>query len=169
MAISESILPEFDNELATTRKCLARVPDDSMGWKPHEKSMSMGALVTHLANLITWARITIGEDSFDVAPVDGPKFESPKVGTVAETLATFDKNAAEARSAIAAASDDQLMQSWSLKAAGNPIFTLPKAAVLRTFVLSHMIHHRGQLSVYLRLNDISVPSIYGPSADEGQM
>lgn len=166
MAIKDALLPEFDQEMASTRKTLERVPDDKQGWKPHPKSGTMGWLANHIATLVGWTVDTLEKDSFDVAPADGSKVEMPKTETQKQLLAVFDQGAARARAALAGATDQQLMQSWSLVAGGKPIFTMPRAAVVRTFVLSHIIHHRAQLGVYLRLNDIPVPSVYGPSADE---
>jgi uncharacterized damage-inducible protein DinB len=166
MQISQMLLPEFDMEMAKTRTTLERVPDDKLGWKPHEKSMTMGRLAGHLAELTSWAGDMLAKDSFDVAPPGGPKFEAYTAKSNKETLDFFDKNVAEARAAIAAASNETLMQPWSLLRGGTPMFTMPKIAVLRGFIMNHTIHHRAQLGVYLRLNEIAVPSIYGPSADE---
>ena len=168
MAINDALLPEFDNEMANTRKTLERVPDDKFAWKPHEKSSRMGNLAGHLANLPSWASLAITQDSLDLAP-GGVPVSTPPLNSQAEVLATFDKNVAGARAAIAGASDEQLFQSWTLMANGKTIMSLPRVAVLRSFVMNHLIHHRAQLGVYLRLNDIPVPSIYGPSADEGSM
>ena len=166
MALSDAILPEFDHEMANTRKALERVPDDKFGWKPHEKSGTMGWLAGHLANLPTWTGYTINQDSLDLAPVGGeaPRAEPP--ASREELLKLFDKNVTEARAAIAAASDADLFQPWSLLKGGETLLTMPKIAVLRGFVMNHQIHHRGQLTVYLRLNDIPVPALYGPSADD---
>jgi len=166
MGLSESLLPEFDNEMANTRKTLERVPHDRPDWKPHEKSTAIGGLATHLSNIPTWAVYTIGQDSLDLAPGGVPLPGATPVTSTEELLETFDKNVATARAAIAGASDDDLFKTWALQRAGNTLMTLPKIAVLRGFVLNHNIHHRAQLGVYLRLNDIPVPSIYGPSADE---
>jgi uncharacterized damage-inducible protein DinB len=168
MAINQALLPEFDQEMANTRKTLERVPDDKFGWKPHEKSSSMGGLATHLANLPTWASHSIDLDQLDVAP-NGVPVRTEPLNTQAEVLAAFDANVATARAAIAGATDEQLFGPWTLLANGKTLMTLPKVAVLRSFVMNHLIHHRAQLGVYLRLNDIPVPSIYGPSADEGSM
>ncbi len=165
MAISETLLPEFDQEMAGTRKTLERVPDGKFDWKPHEKSTSLGALASHLAHLPSWTALTIKQDSFDLAP-EGQPARNTEAASAAELLERFDRNIAEAREALAGATDEQLLAPWTLLVTGKEIFTLPKAAVLRTFVLSHTIHHRAQLGVYLRLNDVPVPSIYGPSADE---
>jgi uncharacterized damage-inducible protein DinB len=168
MTLSETLLPEFDREMATTRRVIERVPDDKLDWQPHEKSMSLRNLATHLSNIPSWAVHGITKDALDVAPQGVPVRAEP-AGSTQEALETFDKNVAEARAAIASASDAQLAEGWSLLHNGHTIFTMPRAAVLRQFVLSHIIHHRAQLGVYLRLNDIPVPSVYGPSADEAIM
>lgn len=166
MALSESLLPEFDHEMANTRKTLERVPDGKNDWKPHEKSMAMGGLATHLSNIPTWAVYTIEQDSLDLAPGGEPLPPAPMASSQAELLSNFDTNVARARAAIAGAGDAELFKPWTLLTNGKTILTLPKVAVLRSFVMNHLIHHRAQLGVYLRLNDIAVPSIYGPSADE---
>ncbi|MCU1266703.1 MAG: DinB superfamily protein [Acidobacteria bacterium] len=168
MAIKDGLLPEFDNEMANTRKTLERAPNDKFDWAPHPKSSTMGGLVTHLANLPSWVSFTIDQDSLDIAPNGEPQRATP-VHSNAEAVETFDNNVAAARAAIAGASDEQLFQPWTLMANGKTLMTLPKVAVLRSFVMNHLIHHRAQLGVYLRLNDVPVPSIYGPSADEGSM
>jgi uncharacterized damage-inducible protein DinB len=167
MKISETFLPEFDLEMANTRRTLERVPDDKFDWKPHEKSTPMGGLATHLSNIPTWASHAINRDALDIAPPGEPPLRAEALHTRAEILETFDRNVAAAREALAGASDEHLLGTWTLLHGGRTVFTLPRAAVLRSFVLSHTIHHRAQLGVYLRLNDIPVPSIYGPSADEG--
>lgn len=163
MPLNQAILPEFDHEMATTRRVLERVPVEKSAWKPHEKSMTMGQLATHVATIPHWGEAILGQDSFDVKTA--PPTPNPK--SREELLAAFDHAAAAARKAIAGASDEQLMKPWSLKNGDQAIFTLPRVAVLRSFIMNHQIHHRGQLSVYLRLNNVPVPSIYGPSADEG--
>ena len=165
MPLNQALLPEFDHEMENTRKSLERVPEGKSDWKPHPKSCTMASLATHLATISHWAEAIVGQDSFDVAnaPPQAP------LKSKAEILAAFDKSAASARKAIAGASDEQLMKPWSLLSGGKPVFTMPRIGVLRAFVMSHIIHHRAQLGVYLRLNDVPVPSIYGPSADEGQM
>jgi uncharacterized damage-inducible protein DinB len=165
MRLAEAMLPEFDHEMLNTRKTLERVPDDKFDWKPHEKSMAMGGLASHLSNLPNWASLTIAQDEFDMAPGGKPVTTLP-CHSRQEVLETFDKNVAAARSAIAGASDEHLFKPWTLLANENQILSLPRVAILRSFVMSHIIHHRAQLGVYLRLNDIPVPSIYGPSADE---
>lgn len=167
MALADTLLPEFDIEMATTRRVLERVADDRLPWKPHEKSYSMGALASHLANIPTWAPIALSGDSFDAAPKDAPPKQAALLESNAAILEAFDRNAPAARAAIAAASDACMLGPWSLLRGGATVFTMPRIGVLRSFVMSHLIHHRGQLSVYLRMCDIPVPSIYGPSADEG--
>ena len=169
MKISETFLPEFDQEMANTRKTLERVPDDKFDWKPHEKSTAMGELATHLSNLPTWAVLGINKEEIDIAPPGGPPLRVEPLKTRAEVLDAFDRNVAAAREAIDGATDERLLEPWTLLHGGNKVFTLPRTAVLRSFVISHIIHHRAQLGVYLRLNDIPVPSIYGPSADEGAL
>jgi len=163
MPIAQSLLPEFDQEMANTRKTLERIPDNKWDYKPHAKSGTMGWYAGHLANLPSWPIFTIGQDELDLAQ----PFDMPSTKNRQEVLAVFDKNVAEARKAIAGASDQELMKPWTLKKGVQTLMTLPKVAVLRGFVMNHIIHHRGQLTVYLRLNDIPVPALYGPSGDEG--
>ncbi|HTV58382.1 MAG TPA: DinB family protein [Verrucomicrobiae bacterium] len=166
MPIRDAILPEFDNEMAGTRKTLERVPEDKPDWKPHDKSMKLGRLAAHLAELPTWASLSLAQDSLDIAPPGAAPRDPAVMTSRRELLDAFDKNVASARAAIAAASDETFMQPWTLLKGGQKIMTIPRIAVVRNFVLNHAIHHRAQLGVYLRLNDIPVPSIYGPSADE---
>ena len=169
MPISAVLLPEFDHEMATARKVIERLPEDKYDWAPHEKSMKAGRLASHIAEMSGWGAASLLEDSIDLAPVGGPAMESLNAASKAQLLEAFDKNAGACRAAIAATSDESFMQPWSLLRAGQTLMTMPRIAVIRTFVLNHVIHHRGQLSVYLRLVGAKVPSIYGPSADEGSM
>lgn len=169
MPIHDALLPEFDQEMASTRKVLERCPEDKFGWKPHQKSFSMGSLATHIVNMTGWTVDTIDKDSFDVQPPGAPPYKEEPVKSQKELLERFDKNVTSARAAIAGASDEHLMKPWSLLAGGQTLFTMPRIACLRGFVMNHTIHHRAQLGVYLRLNDIPVPAIYGPSADEPGM
>jgi uncharacterized damage-inducible protein DinB len=166
MPMSQALLPEFDHEMANTRKALERVPEEKFGWKPHEKSMTLGRLATHVAELTGWVPTTLESESFDFAPPGAPPIQPKTAGSRAELLEMFDKNVATARAAIGGASDAQLMVPWTLLAGGKTIFSMPRIAVLRGMVMNHIIHHRGQLTVYLRLNDVPVPALYGPSADE---
>lgn len=167
MSISQMLLPEFDQEMASMRRTIERVPDNKFGWAPHPRSMTMGRLASHIAEMPIWAAHTMQNDSLDIAPVGQPASQPTIFSSRASLLEAFDKNAAAARTAIAGATDEQLLSSWSLLKGGATLMTMPRLAVVRNFVLNHCIHHRGQLTVYLRLNDIPVPSIYGPSADEG--
>ena len=164
MAIADALLPEFDREMGLTRRVLERVPDGQFAWKPHEKSMTLGRLAEHLAELPGWAKVSVQMDGIDMAVGRPPDYVPP--ATRAAVLEMFDRNVNEARSAINGRTDAELLAPWTLKAQGKEIFTMPKAIVLRGFVMNHIVHHRGQMSVYLRLHDVPVPSIYGPSADE---
>jgi uncharacterized damage-inducible protein DinB len=169
MGISDGLVMEFDHEMAGTRKTLERVPDDKFGWKPHDKSGTMGWLAGHLANLPGWAASAINEDSLDLAPGGVQIQPPPPPKNRKELLELFDKNVVTGRAAIAAASDAQFFKPWSLLRDGKTLMTMPRIACLRGFILNHVIHHRAQLGVYLRLNNIAVPALYGPSADEGTM
>jgi uncharacterized damage-inducible protein DinB len=155
--------------MGNTRRTLERVPDDKFDWQPHDKSTALGPLASHLANLPGLAVMALSSTEFDFAPPGGAPFRPPQNNTRQEVLDTFDRNVAAAREAIANASDEQLMESWTLLSGGKTLFTLPRAGVLRMLLLNHSIHHRAQLGVYLRLLDVPVPSIYGPSADESNM
>ena len=163
MALVDTLLPEFDHEMATARTVLARVPEGRLDWKPHARSFSLGALATHVATLPTWATETLTRGEIDLDPNQPVPSALP---SRTDLLAAFDKNVAGARAALTGKTDAELMAMWSLKRGGRTLFTMPKTAVLRSFVLNHLVHHRGQLTVYLRLLDVPVPSIYGPSADE---
>ena len=169
MPLNQALLPELDHEMAGTRKTLERVPDDKLAWKPHEKSFSMGELATHLAEMPSWASVTLDQDSFDVNPPGGSTYQRPKLGSRKEILELFDKNLVAAREALRKATDEQLMKPWSLLNGGKVTMTMPRLAVFRSFIMSHNIHHRAQLGVYLRLNNVAVPALYGPSADEQSM
>lgn len=166
MVLAASLLPEWDQEMAALRKTLERIPNDKLDWKPHEKSMTFGGLATHLANLPHWAKVTMETDELDFMPVDGEPVQEVPVESAEHALEMLDERLAGARAAIAAASDEQLMTPWTLLAGGEEIFTMPRMAVLRGMIVNHMIHHRAQVGVYLRLNDLPMPAIYGPSADE---
>ncbi len=163
MKISDSLLPEFDHEVSTTRKVLERVPENQWDWTPHEKSMKMGRLACHVAELTQFATAIAKSDSMDFAKGDYKVLEATNRQ---QLLGAFDKNSAEARAAIAGLSNEEFMKPWSLQNDGKTLLSMPKAAVLRSFMMNHLIHHRGQLSVYLRLTNTPVPSIYGPSADD---
>ena len=167
MTISELLLPEFDQEMAKTRTVLERCPEEKYGWKPHAKSWDMISLASHIAKMPGWAAYMFMGDSFDIAPVGAAPYKEEPAGSRKELLAQFDKGVEAAREALAGATDAELLKPWSLLKGGQAIFTMPRVGALRGMILNHGIHHRGQLTVYLRLNDLPVPSIYGPSADEG--
>jgi len=160
MTIAETLLPEFDQEMATTRRVIERVPSDKGTWKPHQKSFSLAHLAQLCAWMPGWITYAVRDDSLDITKAGS--YSNEKTETL---LAMFDKNVKEARAALAGARDADLAKPWSLKHTDRVVFTLPKAAVVRQNI-NHLIHHRGQLTVYLRLIDVPVPSIYGPTADE---
>jgi uncharacterized damage-inducible protein DinB len=164
--IASAFIAEFEQEAAVTRKCLERIPPEKFDWKPHEKSMPFGKLAAHIAEMFSWTAATLQHPELDFSKFDYKPFEP---ATTAELVEFLDKNVAEAIDALRNSPDSVFMESWTMRNAETVYFTMPKATVMRSFVINHIVHHRGQLSVYLRLNDISVPSIYGPSADEGQM
>ena len=167
--LAQSLVAEFDQECATTRKHLERAATEHFDWAPHEKSMKFGRLASHLAELAIWATATVEHDELDMAPIGGEPMKPLQCATSEEVLSAFDENVAKASKAIAGASDDNLMSDWTLKKGGETLMTMPKIAVLKSFVINHLIHHRGQLSVYLRLCEIPVPQTYGPTADEPNM
>lgn len=162
MAINQALLGEWDHEMRGTRRILERIPESKFDWAPHPKSFTAGKLGTHVATMGMWLQLTCERDSFDIA--GSPK--APLSTTSAQLLAYFDEWTAKGRAALAATDDARMMQPWSLTRGEHVVFTLPRVAVLRTSVFSHMVHHRGQLTVYLRLLDVPVPGLFGPSADE---
>jgi uncharacterized damage-inducible protein DinB len=163
MSLSQSLLPEFDQEMAGTRRVLERVPAEKLSWKPHDKSMPFGRLAVHVAEIPSWTTMTLTTSELDFAAAP---YAPTQVETTQDLLNIFDKATAEARTALAGVSDEELFKPWALRNGEHQIFSLPKIAVLRSFVMNHIIHHRAQLTVYLRLNDVPVPGLYGPSADE---
>ncbi len=166
MPISQALLPEFDHEMANTRKTLERIPEDKLAFKRPEKSMSLERLAGHLAELPGFATTAIRTDSLDLS---AREFKPLVATSQKQVLEVFDAKVKEARAAIAGASDEHLMKPWSLIYKGKTMFNMPRVAVIRAMTMNHVIHHRAQLGVYLRLNNVPVPSIYGPSADEGNM
>ena len=168
MSIADLLLPEFDNEIAITRKVLERVPDegDKGTWKPHEKSFPLAHLAQLVARLPGWVAMVTDRDELDIAPVDGPKYPGYSIEKTATLLGEFDRSAAAGRAAIAKTSDETFGQPWHFKAAGKTMFTQPKYQALRSSVLNHLVHHRAHLGVSLRLLDVRVPQMYGPTADE---
>jgi uncharacterized damage-inducible protein DinB len=163
MAMKDALLTEYDHEMGTTRRLLERLPDDKLGWKPHEKSMALGELASHLGSIPNWGGWILNEPSFDLAAA--PPRPLPRTSR-ADLLSLFDASTQETRN-LMNRGDEEYMARWTLKRGGHEMFSMPRIAAFRSFVINHTIHHRGQLSVYLRLNDIPVPAIYGPTADEG--
>jgi uncharacterized damage-inducible protein DinB len=164
--LAHALIGELTHEATTTRKCLERVPEDKFDYQPHEKSMTFSRLAAHVAEMVDWVTVTCTTDELDWGAGDYTPF-APK--TNAELLEYFDKNLANALESLKNTSDETMMETWTMRNGEQIYFAMPKIQVLRGMVFNHIWHHRGQLSVYLRLNDIPVPSIYGPSADEGQM
>jgi len=168
-SIAEAVLPEFDHEMATTRNVIARVPEAAAAWKPHEKSFSLGDLTAHVVNLPSWTGFTLKQTELDLNPKGGEEWKAPGFTNTAEALAMFDENVKAARAAIESTSDADFLVTWTLKSGGETVLAMPRVVVLRSFVMNHMIHHRGQLTVYLRLQNVALPSVYGPTADEAGM
>lgn len=163
MKLNEALLAELQMEAQSTRKMLASIPDDKLTWKPHDKSMSLGHLASHMADIPNWAVVTIEQDELDFATSD---YKVKEYENTAELLKSFDENMAKAVKSLENASDETMMKNWKMRAGDVIYMDMPKVQVMRGFVLNHNVHHRGQLSVYLRLNDIPLPSVYGPTADE---
>lgn len=166
MTIGQAMAMELEHEAVSARKTLERIPNDKLDWTPHPKSMTFQNLASHVASLLNWAKVSLSADEFDMQPTDGTKHPHFVGKSPSEIVAEFDKNLVEALAALRAASDADFSKTWRLKNAGVERMALPKAAVIRGFVLNHLVHHRAQLGLYLRLNDVSVPSMIGPSADE---
>ena len=164
MTIAELLGPEFDQEMASTRKVLERVPDDKFGWKPHDKSFSMGNLASHLVNLVSWTVDTMNKTEFDMAGVSLEEMNRAAKNRT-ELLSWFDASTAKARAALNKPDADYFVP-WTLKNGAQVFFTMPRYNCVRSFCLNHIVHHRAQLGVYLRLNNVAVPGAYGPSADE---
>ncbi len=157
------LLPEYDHEFAETRKALERVPEDKFDWQPHDKSFTLGRLASHIAEIPDWMGPTLNMDLLDL---DERPYEPFVASSRDELLEAFDKSVADARAILADASSETMMENWSMKWGGEIAMSMPKAAVVRSFIFSHNIHHRAQLGVYLRLLGVPVPGHYGPSADE---
>ena len=159
-------LGDLEHELATTRRVLERVPTEHFGYRPHPKSMTLGELAGHTANIPGWGTMTLTSEELDFAQ---PMEQPPAPTSTAELVAAFDAGTALLRDAIGAAEDEALRATWTARRGEHVVFALPRVGVLRGFIVSHMVHHRAQLGVYLRLLDLPVPSMYGPTADEGSM
>lgn len=167
MSIARSLLPEFDHEMATTRTLLERVPEAHRDWTPHPRSWSLGDLATHVVNLLTWTGPIFRATELDIDPVEGPPWGRPTFPGTDALIERFDRQVADVRDLVAGQADEAFFVPWTLRKRGNVVVTLPRIACWRSFIMNHGIHHRGQLSVYLRLRDVPLPSIYGPTADTG--
>ena len=166
MAIYEAFLPELEMEAATTRKFFERLPEDKLDFKPHEKSMPLGRLAGHIAEMMGWGSMTLETDQLDFAPAGGPPMQPLFATSREQLLREFDKGVASFRTALPKATDQDFMKPWTLLSGGKVFFTMPRITVIRSMVMNHIIHHRAQLGVYYRLNNVPVPSSYGPSGDE---
>jgi uncharacterized damage-inducible protein DinB len=167
MKVGETLLPEFDEEMASTRKFLELVPDEKLGWKPHEKSMALGQLAWHVSDFPSWCNSTLKQDAMTLTQDDYMKKVAEREGKGRrEMLSGFDEQVKEARTRLAAADDAAMAAQWKMVWGGETIIDMPRAQVLRKWVMNHLVHHRAQLGVYLRLNGVAIPGVYGPSADE---
>ena len=161
MTIAEMLLAEFEQESRTTRKFMERLPEDKLTWKPHQKSYSLGQLALHIANIPGSVAAAASQDSFEFPTTPQPEAKSRQ-----EVLDAFAQSLAAARELLNQMDDSRVMSTWNLTSGGNVVMSIPRIAFIRTILLNHTYHHRGQLSVYLRLLDIPVPAVYGPTADE---
>lgn len=166
MAIAEAMVGELDYEMAMTRKTLARVPADKHDWKPHEKSFSLGDLADHLAQIPRWGASVLQTEELDLEGVDAKEMMPQKADSAEQRLEIFDREVRGLRDNLAHTADADMMVPWTLRMGDKEIFSLPRVATMRSMIFNHMIHHRGQLTVYLRLLEVPLPAIYGPSADE---
>ena len=168
MNLREIFLPQFDDEMANTRRTLERVPENSMDFSPHPKSWPMSTLAAFLADLARWGELVLTQDALDVAPPGRPPYPRLVMTSGQQLLAVFDDAVKAGHAALSGMSDDDLMCRWSLQRGGQVLVAAPRYRVLQTMILDHMIHHRAQLGVYFRLLNLPVPAIYGPTADEQQ-
>ncbi len=163
MTLKDWLLPEFDHEMAITRRLLERIPESAFDWKPHDKAFALGDLATHLARLPHWGAAILNHDQHDMKGTGQPPSDQR---SLADVLQLFDQNVTEVRRGLVNCNEADLSTPWTLAENGRVVMSLPRAAAFRSFLLSHVIHHRGQLSVYLRMQNVPLPPIYGPSADE---
>lgn len=163
MSLGQIFAAELKQEAISTRKMLERIPADKLAWKPHEKSYTLDQLAGHIVNMISWTGVTLKQDELDFGKMD---FKPKAYTDASELVADFDQNVAEALEILNDISDETMATTWTLRNDEHIFFTMPKTVTMRSFVMNHVIHHRGQLSVYLRLLDIPLPSVYGPTADE---
>jgi len=164
MGVRDSLLPDFDHEMAVTRRVLERVPEHALAWRPHEKSFDLGGLALHLAVIPRWGRAILQRESYDLAESSGQRPEGPP--SCAAILETFDRHVAEVRRELVERSDAELMAPWKLLRGGQLVMSLPRIAAFRSLLIHHLIHHRGQMTVYLRMQGVPIPPIYGATADE---
>lgn len=163
MSLGKSLAAELQFEALSTRKMLERVPNEKFEWQPHEKSMSLGKLAIHLAELPRWVQAALTMDELDFSKNE---FKLPQLTNSSELIETFDALLSEAFKLLQKVSDKEILKTWKLSNGEKVLLEMPRAGIIRSMVLNHLIHHRGQLSVYLRLNDVALPSVYGPTADE---
>lgn len=166
MQLTGLFLEELEREASATRRVLERIPEGRSDWKPHEKSMPLSQLATLVATMPMWIALMLNQDFLDLRPPGGPEYKTPERHTRAELLSALDDSVAQAKAALAATNEDHLLTNWQFRIAGNVVSDLPRHQMIRDAVFQHMAHHRGQLTVYLRLNEAKVPAIYGPTADE---
>ena len=166
MSKAQAMLKQFKQDAVGTRKALERVPFEKADWAPHEKSMTLGRLAGHIAEMPGWGVSILTTDEFDMAPPDGEPYQPPVHESIDDVLATFDKGVSAIEAALPGVTDEALAEHWSLKSGGEEVMGGPRGELFGSMVTNHIIHHRGQLTVYLRLCDVPVPGMYGPSADE---
>jgi uncharacterized damage-inducible protein DinB len=166
MPVRDSLLPEFDHEMAVTRRVLERLPESAWAWKPHEKSFDLGGLAAHVARIPRWGRTILDGDSYDLERDSGSGHGAAPLVTREGVLETFDRHVGDLRTQLVGRTDAELMAPWALRRGTQLVMSMPRLTALRSFVLHHLIHHRGQLTVYLRLQDVPLPPLYGSTADE---
>ncbi len=164
--MAQALMAAFEQEMVGTRRALERVPFDKADWAPHEKSMTLGRLAAHIAETAGWGLSVLASDEYDMNPPGGEPYTSAEVKSTEELLAMFDSGVAAAKAKLPTMSDEAMMANWRLLSGGEEVFGGPRGPVFNNMIINHVIHHRGQLTVYLRLNDVPVPALYGPSADE---
>jgi uncharacterized damage-inducible protein DinB len=162
MTVKDTFLPDFDHEMAVTRRVLERVPDALLAWKPHEKSFALGGLAAHIAQIPHWGEAILDRDSYDVAQPSRP----PAASTQIAVLEAFDRHVTAVRRRLLERSEAELLAPWTLKRGAQTLMLMPRIVALRSFLIHHIIHHRGQLTVYLRLQNVPLPPLYGSTADE---
>lgn len=169
MGLKDAILPEYDHEMGTTRRLLERIPEDKLSWRPHPKSWTLAQLASHLVHIPLWSQAILNDLSFDLAATPSESADAAQTRTVSSrrhALQLLDDNVARTRADLVSKSDAELMAIWTLKRGAHEVMTVPRIAAFRSFILNHSIHHRGQFTLYLRMNDVPLPPIYGPTADE---